>query len=274
MGLADVVVERQKPAAAVYGPETLPALEEEIAALTQSARDELARQGFGADHVDATAYLNLRYEGTNTAIMIDAPADGDYAGRLSRRYRREFGFDLSERDIMVDDIRVRARGRTTGLRRVAISAAEHPTPESLETVPCYSDQGWRDTPVFDLGQLKAGHRISGPALIVHDTSTLLVESGCRADVTPYGDVRIHVGGSRASHVPTRVDPVQLAIFSNLFISIAEQMGRMLQKTAISTNIKERLDFSCALFDPTGDLVANAPHVPVHLGAMSAAVKAQ
>jgi 5-oxoprolinase (ATP-hydrolysing) len=274
MGLADVVVERQKPASAVYGPETLSALKEEITALTQSVLDELARQGFDADRVEAETYLNLRYDGTDTAVMIAAPVDGDYAGRLSTHYRREFGFDLTDRDIMVDDIRVRARGRTAGLRQTILPAAANPAPEPLTTVPCYFDQGWRDTPVFDLGRLTAGHRVSGPALIIHDTSTILVEPDCRVDITPTGGVRIRIGDSGECRVPIRVDPVQLAIFSNLFISIAEQMGRMLQKTAISTNIKERLDFSCALFSPTGDLVANAPHVPVHLGAMSAAVKAQ
>jgi 5-oxoprolinase (ATP-hydrolysing) len=274
MGLADVVVERQKPAAAVYGPETLPVLEQAIAALRRSACDALTRQGFDAGRVDATAYLNLRYEGTDTAMMIAAPADGDYAGRLSRHYRREYGFDLAHRAIIVDDIRVRARGRAAGLRRIPIAPAGQTIPEALETVPCYFDQGWQDTPVFDLERLMAGHHVSGPALIIHETSTLVVEPGCRADITRYGDIRIRVGGSREETVFPRVDPVQLAIFSNLFISIAEQMGRMLQKTAISTNIKERLDFSCALFGPAGDLVANAPHVPVHLGAMSDAVKAQ
>jgi 5-oxoprolinase (ATP-hydrolysing) len=274
IGLADVVVERQKPASLVYKPEAMPAISDEIAALTQSALDELARQGFDAGRIESAAYLNLRYVGTDTAIMIARPDDGDYAGRLSRQYRREFGFDLTDRAIMVDDIRVRASGRTAGLRRIAIPAAESPAPDPLETVSCFFDQGWKDTPVYDLGRLMAGHRIAGPALIIHDTSTILVEIDCQALITAHGDVCIRVGRKKDRQIPTRVDPVQLAIFSNLFISIAEQMGRMLQKTAISTNIKERLDFSCALFSSAGDLVANAPHVPVHLGAMSEAVKAQ
>jgi 5-oxoprolinase (ATP-hydrolysing) len=268
------VVERQKPASLVYKPEAMPAIADEIAALTQSALDELARQGFDDGRIESAAYLNLRYVGTDTAIMIARPDDGDYAGRLSRHYRREFGFDLTDRAIMVDDIRVRASGRTAGLRRIAIPAAESPAPDPLETVSCFFDQGWKDTPVYDLGRLMAGHRIAGPALIIHDTSTILVEIDCQALITAHGDVCIRVGRKKDRQIPTRVDPVQLAIFSNLFISIAEQMGRMLQKTAISTNIKERLDFSCALFSSAGDLVANAPHVPVHLGAMSEAVKAQ
>jgi 5-oxoprolinase (ATP-hydrolysing) len=274
IGMADVVVDRQKPSSLVYSRQVLPSIKKEIDELTRQTYDELTRQGFDAPDMDATAYLNLRYEGTDTAMMIPSPADDDYPRRFSDIYRREFGFDLSGRAIMVDDIRVRARGKTANLRSLTIPTADGTPPQPLETVPCYFEQGWLDTDIFDLEKLKAGHSIKGPAVIIHDTSTILVEADCRAQVTAHGDVRIQVGANSIKQVDTRVDPIQLSIFSNLFISIAEQMGRMLQKTAISTNIKERLDFSCALFGPTGDLVANAPHIPVHLGAMSEAVKAQ
>ncbi len=124
----------------------------------------------------------------------------------------------------------------------------------------------------DLGP---GQEVKGPALIIHDTATILIEPGSTAVVTAYGDLEISLDQQgRSKGLETAADPIQLSIFSNLFMSIAEQMGRTLQKTAISTNIKERLDFSCALFGPGGELVANAPHLPVHLGAMSEAVKAQ
>jgi 5-oxoprolinase (ATP-hydrolysing) len=274
IGMADVVVDRQKPSSLVYSRQVLPSIKKQIDELTRQTYDELTRQGFDAPDMNATAYLNLRYEGTDTAMMIPSPADDDYPRRFSDIYRREFGFDLSGRAIMVDDIRVRARGKTANLRSLTIPTADGTPPQPLETVPCYFEQGWLDTDIFDLEKLKAGHSIKGPAVIIHDTSTILVEADCRAQVTAHGDVRIQVGANSIKQVDTRVDPIQLSIFSNLFISIAEQMGRMLQKTAISTNIKERLDFSCALFGPTGDLVANAPHIPVHLGAMSEAVKAQ
>ena len=135
-------------------------------------------------------------------------------------------------------------------------------------------RGALPTAVYDLSQLGAGHTLTGPAIIIHDTTTILVEPDCTAEITNCGDLVIQVAESKTSRISTAADPVQLSIFQNLFMSIAEQMGRMLQKTAISTNIKERLDFSCALFGPKGELVANAPHVPVHLGAMSEAVKAQ
>ena len=117
-------------------------------------------------------------------------------------------------------------------------------------------------------------RFDGPAIVMQDTSTILIEPGCSSEITQYGDIVITVATKSYLEIGTQADPVQVSIFGNLFMSIAEQMGRTLQRTAISTNIKERLDFSCAIFDETGGLVANAPHQPVHLGAMSEAVRQQ
>lgn len=130
--------------------------------------------------------------------------------------------------------------------------------------------------MYRLETLKPGHVIVGPALLINRISTIVVEPDCTAHITAAGDVRIdvHTVAATVTEDPTRVDPIYLAIFSHRFMSIAEQMGRALQRSAISVNIKERLDFSCALFGPDGALVANAPHVPVHLGAMSEAVRAQ
>jgi 5-oxoprolinase (ATP-hydrolysing) len=273
IGLADVVAERQQPAAEIYRQDGVANLIARLENLEAEARSELADQGFAPDRIRATRYLNMRYQGTDTALMILEPADGDFVAAFKSTYRREFGFDLKQRDILVDDLRVRARGEASGLRKVPISAADAPAkPE--DTKPCYFEDGWRETAIYPMVGLKAGHTIEGPAIIIQDTATIVVEPDCRASVSAHGDVEIQVGDSTAGRLDTRVDPVQLSIFSNLFMSIAEQMGRMLQKTAISTNIKERLDFSCAMFGPDGSLVANAPHLPVHLGAMSAAVKEQ
>jgi 5-oxoprolinase (ATP-hydrolysing) len=273
MGMADVVVERQKPFSWVLTDEILPAVDLEIDALRTEAYTQLERQGFGPDALDSTAFLNLRYQGTDTAMMIPRIAGTDNKTALRRAYRREFGFDLTGRDILIDDIRVRARGTSTRLNRIPLAPAEGEAP-ILDTVPCYFDQGWQDTKVYRLDDLYAGHSLDSPAIIIHDTSTIVVELNCRAVITRYGDVEITVGSAPCRRIDTAVDPIRLSVFSNLFVSIAEQMGRMLQKTAISTNIKERLDFSCALFGPGGDLVASAPHLPVHLGAMSEAVKEQ
>ncbi len=273
MGLADVVVEKQRPAAVGLDAASLPGLLVELGKLRREAEAELARQGFG-ERVRTTCYLNLRYQGTDTALMVATPEDGDFRAAFAAAYRREFGFELAGRPVLVDDLRVRAAAAGADLESRELAPATGPARPRRRT-SCYFAGGWRSTPVYYLEDLAAGHEFAGPALIMHQTATVVVEPGSRARITPAGDIEIEVGaagpGLRAA---TEADPVQLSIFANLFMSIAEQMGRTLQKTSISTNIKERLDFSCALFGPDGELVANAPHLPVHLGAMSEAVKAQ
>jgi 5-oxoprolinase (ATP-hydrolysing) len=278
MGMADVVTERQQPCSAVLCPQSLIEADAVFEQLEKDARRELNHQGFSDEAIDADRFLNLRYQGTDTAIMICRPQgkgnqDNDYAAAFRAVYRREFGFDLSGRQILIDDIRIRARAKAAGLQRINIPNANGVEPV-LDTVQCCFKDGRQKTLVYDLEELAAGHCIAGPALLIHQTSTILIEPGCTAAITGNGDVEITVGTGTRKQIDTILDPVQLSIFSNLFMSIAEQMGRMLQKTAISTNIKERLDFSCALFGPNGELVANAPHLPVHLGSMSDAVKAQ
>jgi 5-oxoprolinase (ATP-hydrolysing) len=153
-----------------------------------------------------------------------------------------------------------------------------PLPEpALVQKAVFHNGGEQDTPVYELDALEPGHTVAGPALLLNSISTVLVEPACIGHVTAAGDIRIHVrskGKDEEGSNATTCDPIQLAIFSHRFMSIAEQMGRALQRSSVSVNIKERLDFSCALFGPDGSLVANAPHLPVHLGAMSEAVRAQ
>jgi len=273
IGLADTVAEKQQPAAEVLTERGMPALKEKLAALQQENVQELINQGIVSEAIESLHYLNLRYQGTDTPMMIEKPADENFAMAFKDQYLREFGFELSGRDILVDDIRVRSIGKASTLQSFPVDRASTPA-KKLDTVPCYFEGGWQDTNLYNMDDLKAGHRIQGPAVLIQDTSTILIEPGCTAAITNYGDVEIKTSSRNRQKIDTAVDPVQLSIFSNLFMSIAEQMGRMLQKTAISTNIKERFDFSCALFGESGNLVANAPHVPVHLGAMSEAVKEQ
>ena len=156
-----------------------------------------------------------------------------------------------------------------------------PLPEASTRTVCFQVGGEQDTCVYSLDNLKPGHKVPGPAILINSISTVVVEPHCTAFVTARGDVRIALhalpdagGGEDSSDADGRADPIKLAIFSHRFMSIAEQMGRALQRSSISVNIKERLDFSCAMFGPDGTLVANAPHLPVHLGAMSEAVRAQ
>ncbi|CAH2286095.1 5-oxoprolinase [Pelobates cultripes] len=282
MALADVVHEAQEPCSMVYNANSYRYLEEHIAALEKQCIEELQKQGFHRSQIDSEPFLHLRYEGTDCSLMCSskgypATADscrvGDFRKAFCYRYMTEFGFTIPSRNIVVDDIRVRGTG-STGIRcESCIKPSGQPA--RVETVTkCYFEDGYKDTSVYLLQELACDHTIQGPAIIIDKNSTILVEPNCTATVTEYGDIQISVGSEHQRPIGTELDTIQLSIFSHRFMSIAEQMGRILQRTAISTNIKERLDFSCALFGPDGGLVSNAPHIPVHLGAMQEAVQFQ
>lgn len=277
MGLADVVEELQEPYSAVYGPESLLEASRRESNLLKLVKQKLQEQGFRDGNIITEAYLNLRYEGTDTAIMVKCPINedgskGEYAVEFVKLFEREYGFKLQNRNILICDVRIRGIGVTNILKPRAL--------ESATTVPkfechckVYFGNGWQDTPLFKLENLGYGHVIIGPAIIMNGNSTVIVEPNCKALITKYGNIKVQIESNiEFARLSGRVaDVVQLSIFNNRFMGIAEQMGRTLQRTSISTNIKERLDFSCAIFGPDGGLVANAPHVPVHLGAMSSSV---
>ncbi|KAM8811123.1 5-oxoprolinase [Eudromia elegans] len=282
LALADVVHEAQAPCALRYEPAAFAELDRRIAALRHDCEEALRAQGFSREQIHTEAFLHLRYERTDCALMCSAkghPATprscraGDFRAAFERRYATEFGFTIPERAVLVDDVRVRGTGSTGASAEAPLEPSG--APARVETVTrCYFEEGYLETPVFLLEELSCDHRVAGPAIIIDRNSTILVEPGCSASLTALGDVCIAVGAGRARPVGTQLDPVQLSVFSHRFMSIAEQMGRILQRTAISTNIKERLDFSCALFGPDGALVSNAPHIPVHLGAMQETVQFQ
>ncbi len=273
IGLADTVVEKQVPAASILEAKTTADISAALEELQQATEQELLNQGIAAERITSRRFLNLRYQGTDTALMVEEPADGKIAAAFMHTYRRAFGFCLKGREILIDNLRIRSIGHAG---RQSEHRLKHcPTqPLQKKVVSCYFDDRLQETDLYSFDQLPVGHTIKGPALIIQDTATVVVEPDCTASITESGNIKIFVGQQQQKPVHSDVDPIQLSIFANLFMSIAEQMGRMLQKTAVSTNIKERLDFSCALFNPEGHLVANAPHVPVHLGAMSEAVREQ
>lgn len=273
IGMADTVLDKQQPFSATLNSTHRPAIEQALDQLQFETEQALSAQGIGTERIHSQRFLNLRYQGTDTCLMIEQPEHGDFAAVFQQHYQREFGFTLSERDIIVDDIRIRAVAQADELSQPVIERAETEA-VARGQVDVWFEQGWEHAPLYHMDDLRAGHQIMGPAVIIQGTATIVLEPACRAVISSGGDLEIEVSRMQTQTVSTEVDPVQLSVFSNLFMSIAEQMGRMLQKTAVSTNIKERLDFSCALFDPQGHLVANAPHVPVHLGAMSEAVQQQ
>ncbi|XP_052173283.1 5-oxoprolinase 1 [Diospyros lotus] len=280
MGLANVVEEVQEPYSAVYNCESLQEASRREAILLNQAKQNLRGQGFKEENITTETYLYLSYEGTDTSIMVkkqinEDGSGGDYAVEFVKLFQQEYGFKLQNRRILICDIRVRGIGVTNILRPRTLEPASG-TPKVEGRYKVYFENGWNDTPLFKLEQLTYGHVIPGPAIIMNGNSTVIVEPKCKAIITKYGNIKIEIGSASSTlKVADKVaDVVQLSIFNHRFMGIAEQMGRTLQRTSISTNIKERLDFSCALFGPDGGLVANAPHVPVHLGAMSSTVQWQ
>lgn len=235
----------------------------------------------------------MRYEGSNSSFMVMQEASENLASfktLFEEKHLREFGFTFPEKKILIDDYRVRSIGAISEhkerspfkqLQKVADLKVALPTPTSIVRVCFDAEVGYVDTSLFILTNLSPGVRIPGPTLILDDTQTILVKPSATAiilDTTVLIELRQNENAKgEVQHqvlpkLGQTVSPIQLSIFGHRFMSIAEQMGRTLQKTSVSTNIKERLDFSCAIFSPDGGLVANAPHVPVHLGSMQFCVK--
>ncbi|KAM7498567.1 hypothetical protein LguiA_022981 [Lonicera macranthoides] len=279
MGLADVIEEVQEPYSAVYGPESVLDASRREDILLKQVKQKLHEQGFREQNVTTETYLNLRYEGTDTSIMVKKQKSEDSSGvnydiEFVKLFQQEYGFKL-QRNILICDVRVRGIGITNILKPRELEKASG-APKAQGQYRVYFGDGWHNTPLFKLEGLGYGHVVPGPAIIMNGNSTVIVEPLCKAIITKYGNIQIKIESTLNTVKVTEkvADVVQLSIFNNRFMGIAEQMGRTLQRTSISTNIKERLDFSCALFGPDGGLVANAPHVPVHLGAMSSTVQWQ
>ncbi|OIW31501.1 hypothetical protein CONLIGDRAFT_227419 [Coniochaeta ligniaria NRRL 30616] len=284
LALADIVHEVQEPMAAEYRS-AKSSITKRLHDLQQRSEAHLGAQGFGPSQLTHQLFLNMRYEGSDTSLMILEPADGDFAAAFVERHRREFSFAL-DRPVLVDDVRVRSVAASRSiteksplrqLQEATLGAAGAPT--KVTPVFFEADKGYVDTPVYQLKTLGKDVQLHGPAIIIDETQTIVVAPNAVAYVLQTclvidlesDEAKIKAAADTSV---TKVDPIRLTIFGHRFMSVAEQMGRTLQKTAVSTNIKERLDFSCALFSPDGGLVANAPHVPVHLGSMQFAVRFQ
>jgi len=299
LSMADAVVEEQEPAKEVYAVAKDTGFDEDrdpsastresrLAHLATKARSSLMKQGYAEETIVIEKYLNMRYQGTDNAIMIKESQNSNvklpYAKTFIEQYHREFGFELEGRDILIDDMRVRAFvPGATPAPPPAVPLIGPPPPAG--STRAYFENGWETVSTYNFDDLKPGHEIQGPAILFQSISTIILEIGCKALVTADGDLDIAVAPKtdeddtkhhleEEEKMEIKEDPVQLSIYAHRFMGIAEQMGRTLARTAISVNIKERLDFSCALFTRNGGLVANAPHIPVHLGAMQSAVKFQ
>lgn len=274
MALADVVHEEQAPCALEYSEENLGKLNGLLDELSNNAIGKLSSQGFSRANIHTERYLHMRFKGTDCALMCTKGSLESYKDAFLLRYKTEFGF-LLDRPILVDDVRIRGTGKTEFGSEVKLKTSEVKTPKPEKIVDVFFDDANYPTNVYVMENLTFGHVLDGPCIVMDKLSTILVEPNCICKVTQEGNLRIDIGlNDTKNKIGIELDTIQLSIFSHRFMSIAEQMGRILQRTSISTNIKERLDFSCALFGPDGGLVSNAPHIPVHLGAMQNTVRYQ
>ena len=277
MGLADVTAMRERAIERVLDDAAVPDLAGVFAELEESGRDELRRQLEPDAEIRCRRRLLVRYEGTDSPLQVDSGALEEIASRFEEAHRRRYGFVTPDRRLVVEAAIVEATG---GGADVADPVIPDDLPgrlddgiPRLETATTFTEGRRREAPVVDRAEMRPGDRLTGPAIVIEPHGATVVEPGWRASSTARGGLvleRVAPRDARAA-VGTDVDPVMLEIFNNLFMSIAEQMGVVLQNTSHSVNIKERLDFSCAVFDPAGSLVANAPHIPVHLGAMGESV---
>ncbi|MFD6228004.1 hydantoinase B/oxoprolinase family protein [Streptomyces sp. NPDC060232] len=273
IGLADTVTVRERSVELPLEEASMRRIHVVVEELETAARAVLHAEDVPAERILVTQTARLRYDGTDTAVTValaDAPAMTE---AFEASHRAMYSF-LMDRPVIVEALSVEATGLTPqpDLSHLAETGPADDD-ASPDTVPLYTDGAWREVSLRRRELLRPGAVVTGPAVITEAQATTVVDSGWRATVNSTGHLLVErVTVPAEADVETAADPVMLEIFNSLFVSIAEQMGARLAATAQSVNIKERLDFSCALFDPDGNLVANAPHIPVHLGSMGTAVR--
>jgi len=276
MGLADQTVMREQAVEEGLEPALLMSLDEAADVLAAEGRAALLAQGADADRIQTRRLLHLRYQGTEAALIVPlGPLDTMVAAFTAAHHAR-FGFSTPERPITVEAVAVEVTQPGEPVAEMRLPARVGGEPQPIDQVEIWSGGRSHLTPVFDRAALRAGDRLPGPALVREAIATTVVEPGWTAEVTALDHMLLRRAAPRRTRTvigTERADPVLLELFNNLFMNVAEQTGAVLQNTSMSVNIKERLDFSCAIFDAAGSLVANAPHVPVHLGAMGESVKA-
>ncbi|MEO5844021.1 MAG: hydantoinase/oxoprolinase family protein, partial [Caldimonas sp.] len=243
-------------------------------ALAAEAAAELARQGLAAEQIKVHRRIHIRYEGTDSALVVPFGDAAAVKASFESVYSQRFAFLMHERRLIVEAVSVEAVGSGDAPPEVRHPLdASGPAPAKAR-VRLFSEGRWHDAALVDRDDARPGNVIDGPAIVAERNATTVVEPGWRARITALDHLVLERVAPREARraIGTTVDPVLLEVFNHLFMNIAEQMGLQLQNTAYSVNIKERLDFSCALFDADGNLIANAPHMPVHLGSMSESIK--
>ncbi|RCJ19449.1 5-oxoprolinase [Nostoc minutum NIES-26] len=284
MGLADVRAIREKSVESVLNEGLLPELESMLAALATEGKRELncvdAEDKKEEEKIEIYRKVHLKYEGTDAPLIVDFGDVEMMQSQFEGSHRQRYGFIAPEKRLIVEAVSVEVVAKHDAPQETVVSRRDDNAPVAVATVQMYTAGAWQNTPVYRRDDLQPGDCISGPTIIVETTGTNVIEPHWQAELNSRNHLVLKRKANsesliqnQQSQTQNRPDPVMLEIFNNLFRAIAEQMGITLQNTSSSVNIKERLDFSCAIFDGSGQLVANAPHIPVHLGSMSESVQA-
>jgi 5-oxoprolinase (ATP-hydrolysing) len=281
IGLADVRSLKERAIEQPLTPEVLPDLQQQLDHLATAGAADLDAQDIAQSDRQLLCYVHLRYVGTDSAMRVEFASVAAMRSRFEAAYQQRYGFTMPNKDLVVEAVSVEAIGQTAVPPEPELTIQRSTNLTPVTNVRLYTKDEWQTAPVYLRAELRAGDRLAGPALIIEATGTNVIEPGWTAELIGRGHLilRRQAGNSAPTSSPTvqlrhlqTPDPVYLEIFNNLFRAIAEEMGVTLQNTSYSVNIKERLDFSCAIFDDRGHLVANAPHIPVHLGSMSESVR--
>ncbi|MEU6048564.1 hydantoinase B/oxoprolinase family protein [Streptomyces griseus] len=296
IGLADATAMREQSVEEELDAAARERVERLCAELADRTREALRADGVPDSAITARARVLLRYAGTDAALPVDLDTEAAMAEAFAAAHRTRFGFTM-DKPVVVETVSVEATGAAgaavsdadPGLADAAAPDADadadadpdlrnaspdNAPPGPADTVDLYAEGRWQRSPLYRRADLRPADTVTGPAIVAEDDATTVVDAGWQAEAASTGHLVLTRSRPRPERtaVGTRVDPVMLEVFNNLFMSIAEQMGVRLENTAHSVNIKERLDFSCALFDAEGNLIANAPHIPVHLGSMGESIK--
>ena len=274
MGLADIRSVRQQAIEEAFGKQGYAALASAVRRLARTATEEVIGQGVAAGKVGLHRRAHVRYAGTDTSLEVPFGPLKKMQSAFERAHKARFGFIDRDKKLVIEAASVEAVGGGATFREATRTTTRTKLPAPARRIRFFSSGKWHKAGVYLRDALSLGHKVKGPAIIIEPHQTVVVEPGWQAELTGKNHLVLRRAQKlvRARAIGTRADPVLLEVFNNLFMSIAEQMGVALQNTAYSTNIKERLDFSCAVFSGDGSLVANAPHMPVHLGSMDRAVE--
>ncbi len=276
IGLADLRSLKERSLEVGLNEETIPQIKQALDILGLEAQAEITIQGVEPNSLQVLPKVHLKYQGTDSALLVEFDSLEKMQRQFMQAYQQRYGFARPEKALVVEAVSVEVIGQMDVPTEPLLELGRTTPLEAITTVRIYTKGDWYDTPIYQRNDLKPGDDLLGPALIIEATGTNIIEPRWSAEISERNDLILTRTQeqklvNRQDQVQAKPDPVLLEIFNNLFKAIAEEMGVTLQNTSHSVNIKERLDFSCAIFDQDGQLVANAPHIPVHLGSMSESI---